>query len=139
MKRQLKFRVWDFFKKRWVKSWVDHCSQSIAFLPEESNDGKHNVEFFDTFDGSEFVLQQYTGLLDKNGNPIYEGDIVLLKIPSNDQSTLCNATIVWDYYQYAFEIHSSENTVLLVEDWVMVTDNPWVDCEIIGNIFETTL
>jgi len=125
MKRQLKFRVWDFFKKRWVKSWVDHCSQSIAFLPEESNDGKHNVEFFDTFDGSEFILQQYTGLKDKNDKDIYEGDIVKATSDQYENENFVGK-VIFDGGCFLIWIHKNDIRGVWSGD----------DIEVIGNIFE---
>ena len=125
MNRELKFRIWN-------KTYTEKFN--IVIEGKLKDVFKHCGDV----DCSEnYTIQQYTGLKDKTGNPIYEGDVVSLKIPLNDQPILFNATIVWDYYQYAFEIHNSENTVISVEDWVMITDNPWVNCEIIGNIFES--
>ena len=129
--RQLKFRVFDFFKKCWVKSWVDHCSQSITFLPEESDTDEHTVEFFDAFNGSEFIFQQFIGLKDKNNKEIYEGDILHhvfdgASYPKEARDEIL--TCVWGKHSglYSFENHNAEYY------WAEIANR----CEVIGNIFE---
>ncbi len=64
MKRKIKFRAWDRSNGKWLKEFVLFNYGGIGTLT--GNDAYVN----------NLDLMQFTGLLDKNGVEIYEGDIL---------------------------------------------------------------
>ena len=76
--REIKFRVWDNAREMFT-----------AVNPFCGFDGNR----LRADDGTRFILMQYTGLKDKNGKEIYEGDIVVET--EQDDSTL-QRTVVWN-------------------------------------------
>lgn len=112
--REIKFRVWDSEKKKIVPI------QRHSFKTGKSMPYGWNVEYI--FDD----LMQYTGLKDKNGKEIYEGDILLY---NNDIKTVVN------YKNGAF-VRSYENSNIYLLYDSFITDGCLDNYEIIGNIYE---
>jgi len=109
MNRPIKFRVWDFFHKQWITGAaieLNGCIINTSFAEPETN----------------CVALQYTGLTDKNGVPIYEGDIINLKFGELN----ANLVVKWDKYM-GLKYHNGGWTSLVHVD---------THGEVIGNIFE---
>ena len=84
MSRELKFRVWSVKNNCFV---TDGCNMSV--LLSLKYEGPIN---------SKDIYQQYTGLNDKDGKEIYEGDIVINT--TSDEEYCSPAVIVWGKYEF---------------------------------------
>ena len=120
--REIKFRVWNIQDKRWdnpsiLEVWNDSGKlEPYSFVKT----GKLNPLYIPI---KNYVIQQFTGLLDKNGREIYEGDIVIHENPYSTSVTKEQGEIIFD--KGAFWLRNESG------DWYFDT-SPIV----IGNIFE---
>lgn len=121
-----KFRAWVKTQKRMIVTdhlFDIHFKYEMITVKQDDRD----LEGF-TFD--EIELMKSTGLKDKNGKEIFEGDILGIE---TDEGIL-NVNIFWDdkhaLFMFESEIHNEKE--LLAE---LVEDNTY-PFEIIGNIYE---
>ena len=134
--RELKFRVWSEEDKQYRTD----CSACKLFNGKTGCPATiYNEE------GDRFDIEQYTGLKDKNGKEIYEGDIVEALIDSvwttgsNDAlfgKKSWELEVYWDEMRYALMWHvlGSKTCPDRVYDFY---DRKITEIEVIGNIHES--
>lgn len=149
MQDRYKFKIWDKTEKKFLPldyktentdSWISIDNTGV-YLVERDN--ARDVAFF-TDITEDVIILQCTGLSDKNGKEIYDGDILNLYVSSKKLYR----------YQVKYEIGSF---MLVSKDEIFDFKNVWNDnvhplsqlyfeyqneencidqCEVVGNIYE---
>lgn len=116
MSREIKFRAWDGKAKKMMQPYLE-----ITTNEENISQTTYDPDWAFWFTN----IMQYTGLKDKNGKEIYEGDIVKWKIsPMYGKSKI-------SFYNAAFRLAD-----YVSEDNALNEQFCKKSCEVIGNIYE---
>lgn len=150
--RELKFRVWckrtqeyhtpideEDYDADGENLWLQMCIDTngrLYFIETSNEDADyeyvtHDCEIIDN-QNDNFDIEQYTGLKDKNGKEIYEGDIIQEEIDFNSKMTdgVFTYVVEWDNDTLSYSLRGSDNSI---HDELWQTN---LSRRVIGNIHE---
>jgi uncharacterized phage protein (TIGR01671 family) len=125
--REVKFRAWH-------KEWKSLDKVISIDWDNEQVQIESDIGNCDWVGMDAVILMEYTGLKDKNGAEIYEGDIV-----ADIKGKLC--PVLWDVSQVRFAVNGGKSVNLSGKkddtDFIMGLA-PWITKEwtVIGNIYQ---
>lgn len=110
--QEIKFRMWDKFGKYYTGNGIcfENYNNRLKLTPTDS---------------SSFIIEQYTGLKDKNGVEIYEGDIIY----TPQEKYIKYWEVFFDLSYCGFVLYNGLNSTREI-------DKVQEEIEIVGNIHE---
>lgn len=126
--REIDFRMWDSTTKKY---FYDPINVFDCLKHQSLFDKKLGFLAFNHIAGGR-VFEQYTGLNDKNGDKIFEGDIVNItaRPPGTGEKMNFSAVVRWDCGDCGFFFETSSD--------VWPHNKPWfvTKIEVVGNLNE---
>lgn len=123
--REIKFRVWNDFIKKYET--LQEVASRGAIMPR-GNELKTTVNY-------PLIIEQFTGLYDKNGKEIYEGDVVIVRKISVDEN-LYEAKVLFQQigrsgFAYSIDYKDDNGTLFYgLQEQIYI--------EVVGNIHEVS-
>ena len=146
MSRQIKFRVWDGSNNIMIYPGRKEEEDEYWFRLVWGESTGWWMEFLDCYgaqkweaccnfvEGATSILMQFTGLHDKNGKEIWEGDIIrILDVATDGSNYYENFVVEWDQKYASFEAEKNNNNFPYFSEELQDKGNP---IEVIGNIWE---
>lgn len=126
--REIKFRAWHTKENKMYSPQsfdrnymvITSLGKILGFIPPL------HAKDWETYSRQGMILMQYTGLKDRNGKEIYEGDLV------KDWEYIDTYEVVWNKKSACFEL----DRITHDNDTEQELDNAQFDLEVVGNIYE---
>jgi uncharacterized phage protein (TIGR01671 family) len=123
-KREIKFRAWDKNEGKMLRPSVE-----FKQLLRQISDRNDNSIGGDAIRRHDLDWMQFTGLHDRDGKEIYEGDVVQVENNIYSQKTFA---VVWSGDRWSFE----DDVDFDNGDQYRGDEIEWDRTEVIGNIYE---
>ena len=115
--REIKFRYW-------CKDFMCDGQMSKGFTLQETT-GKENW--------NNLIPMQFTGLKDKNGKEIYEGDIIKINKDWKNSLDITRKCCLVMFYNGGFMFGRSKYNAEFMNTYLWIVSQY---CEVVGNVFE---
>ena len=118
MNREIKFRAWDEISEKML-NWNEFLNTNMknTFIAQGSTG---------------LILMQYTGLHDKNGEEIYEGDIVKALISGR----WLVGKVIYEHSGFTIDVMNNKELEFgrrgIIEPWTEVIGNIYNNPELLG-------